>query len=889
MPVKKQKQKKSAKITKKKIVKKAKSLKNTAKNAKQMKGSSAKVAKKLIKAKKTSVKKVIAKRIKHATKSKVNKVKSSDFVGKVNNFKKQDSSDSVFFAKKSKKAENILQEKVVKTPLLLAPVKENHTEELILSKIEERVVHLEDEVREEDVAQLDIYPAKIEPTLQYLQELKDVRILPQKHKVNFLSGNSFVSRLRELVNPTYKPELVFSNLDYVHESEEIEDVFAKPQKNNLFQFNYQKNWQLKVVGFFLAAILVVAPLQTFSYYQNLVSTKDRILYMTNEAINNLKLGESAARNLDLFGASNQFGQAKDKFGQARQEVDNLGDLTTEILKILPNENRTVESGVALLEAGQLISESGEILAKSVGNVLDNGNYDNYYQSLQVFRVDLSIIIQKYYQAKEKLKSVDPKSLPAEHREKMATLLKYLPTVENGLTELYGITDSMLYALGDKQWQRYLFIFVNNNELRATGGFQGSFALVDVDRGKIKNMSIPAGGTYDIQGQLVPRVISPEPLHLINPRWEFQDSNWWPDYPTSAKKIAWFYTNANNPSVDGVITISSNMMIELLKIFGPIEMPEYNRTITAENFELETQKIVELEYDKKVNRPKQFLADLAPKLIEKLFTADKEQAKKLFEAAIKGLNERHLLVYFNRPDLQKIVTDFGWSGELRQTQGDFLSVIHTNIAGGKTDEVIDDEIRHIAEVQSDGSIIDTVTIIRKHNGIPNSNPFYGVQNNDYVRIYVPLGSSLLEARGFKRPPEKLFDKPSSDLTYDQDLLEVDTQQEKDPVSGTDIYNESGKTVFGNWLMLPAGSIGEVTIKYKLPFKLDSSSANTYFYSLLVQKQSGTKDVKIMSNLILNDNFKIVAKFPSNLAQENNQVNFSSDLNVDQFYGVALVNK
>jgi hypothetical protein len=328
------------------------------------------------------------------------------------------------------------------------------------------------------------------------------------------------------------------------------------------------------------------------------------------------------------------------------------------------------------------------------------------------------------------------------------------------------------------------------------------------------------------------------------------------------------------------------MVKLLEIFGPIEMPEYKRTISSLNFIAETQKIVELEYDKKANRPKQFLADLAPKLLERVFKADKSQMLKLLEVVKTSLNERQMLVYFNNPELQQLLTDFGWNGELRRTDGDYLSVIHTNLAGGKTDEVVKDTIQHRAEVQPDGSIIDTVKLIRRHNGIPGSNVFTGVQNNSYVRFYVPLGSTLIQASGFQAPPENLFEKPRPDYQIDVDLISVESEHVKDEISGTDIYNENGKTVFGNWLLLPAGAAGEVTIKYRLPFSLNDYGQNTYYYSLMAQKQAGTNNTEIFSNLKLNDRLRILAKFPADLTGEGLEASFHSGLTTDQFYGVAL---
>lgn len=376
--------------------------------------------------------------------------------------------------------------------------------------------------------------------------------------------------------------------------------------------------------------------------------------------------------------------------------------------------------------------------------------------------------------------------------------------------------------------------------------------------------------------------------MINSRWEFQDANWWPDFPTTAKKIQWFYQNANGPSTDGVICLTSTFLERLLEIFGPIPMPEYGREITAQNFVEETQKIVELEYDKKENRPKQFIADLAPKLLDKIFNANSEELKQIFEVLKTGLNERQFLVYFNDSQLEKIITNFGWSGELKSTAGDYLSVVHTNLAGGKTDGVIKEIIEHQAEVQSDGSIIDTVKLIRRHTGIPDENIFTGVQNNSYVRFYVPLGSTLLQASGFKKPAEELFEKPALDYQQDLDLISIESEHAKDEESDTDIYKENGKTVFGNWLQLKPGEIQEAVIKYRLPFKLALEGQNTFYYSLFAQKQAGSLGSELKSNLKLNYQLKPLAKFPADLASDREGVSFNSVLTTDKFYGVVLVN-
>ena len=98
-----------------------------------------------------------------------------------------------------------------------------------------------------------------------------------------------------------------------------------------------------------------------------------------------------------------------------------------------------------------------------------------------------------------------------------------------MNEIVSLSSALDSVFGDKQLKRYLIVFQNNNEIRPTGGFMGSFALVDIQKGKILNIDIPGGGTYDLKGQMKKEVEPPLPLQLSNNRWEFQDANWFPDF------------------------------------------------------------------------------------------------------------------------------------------------------------------------------------------------------------------------------------------------------------------------------------------------------------------------------------------------------------------------
>ena len=734
---------------------------------------------------------------------------------------------------------------------------------------------------------------------------------PQTAGVNFIAGGksksnffltSWIKAIFKIIFAPLKlfsgPQANYDHSSYLHEEKpkntfgdhsDIEDIFSPPKKEKSPIFNKPRSWKKKLALFVTTLFILVLPLQALTYYQDLQTTRDKILVATNEAIESLKMGEQAASLFDFSQANYNFENAQVNFVLAQNEVNALNKLTTELLKFLPEKNRSVQAGVTLLEAGELAATTGQIMATASQKFLGDSDVGDYYNSLVNFEQSLRTAFDNYRQIKEKISSINVNDLPEEHRDNFAQVISDLPKIENGLKNILAINSALLTILGQEQWQRYFFVFMNNNELRGTGGFMGSFALIDVDRGEIKNLEVPGGGTYDIQGQLRPKVIAPEPLHLINPRWEFQDANWWPDFPTAAPKIAWFQENADGPSVDGVIAMTATLLERLLVVFGPIDMPEYDTVITSENFRAEAQTYSALEYDKEENQPKKLIADLAPKLIDKIFNAQQEQFKDLFEILRNGLNEKHLLVYFNDVNTQSIVSSFGWDGRIKATAGDYLSVVHSNIAGGKTDEVITEIINHQAIVEEDGSIVNTVRLVRNHNGVRGENIFTGVQNNSYVRFYVPQGSILLEAQGFEKPPANLFEKPPADYIVDEDMKVVETNWYFDDKTGTSIHDESGKTVFGNWLQLQPGEIQEVVIKYKLPFKLLLAEGNVFFYSLLAQKQHGSLGSDLKSSLILNNKLKPLAKFPADLPSDENSVTFNAKLITDQFYGVTLIEK
>ena len=140
--------------------------------------------------------------------------------------------------------------------------------------------------------------------------------------------------------------------------------------------------------------------------------------------------------------------------------------------------------------------------------------------------------------------------------------------------------------------------------------------MDVRDGSIVNMSIPAGGSYDLKGQLNERLEPPAPMLLLgNNKWQFQDGNWYPDFPASAEKLMWFYRKSRNVTVDGVIAINASVLERLLGIIGPITDEKRGLTLSANSALATIQTEVESTSTRATKKPKQIISDLAPQFLE----------------------------------------------------------------------------------------------------------------------------------------------------------------------------------------------------------------------------------------------------------------------------------
>ncbi len=666
--------------------------------------------------------------------------------------------------------------------------------------------------------------------------------------------------------PNDVPENIFSYFEFPEDEEDVEEAelvtldqlhkqVDTPQKKKtpkrfkLPELPLPQGWQRAMGAFVMVSFVFVLPLHAMNVIHELQDTKTELETTSEQALSYFEAGTSAALEKQTKLAASSFQLAEASFASANKSLKNLGSGASLILSSLPMTSKTFTSSKALVNTLKELSTAGARLSEGFVSIEATTN-PSPLSRLEQLEIYLTSALPHIKEAEQSIKKVSIDSVPEEHQKELQTLIEQLPTLRGSIEEFLSMSDMIKFMLGQGGAKRYLLIFQNNTEMRPTGGFMGSFAELKVRDGEIESLTVPGGGTYDLQGSLTKFVAAPEPLQLLKARWEFQDTNWFPDFPTSARQILEFYSASGGPSIDGVIAINATFVAKLIGLLGPIEMPEYDRTISEENFLFETQKIVEFEYDKEENKPKAFIGDLAEKILNTTNDRSLEEFLALFEHTNLGLFQKDILLYFPNNEIQRQIQQNGWSGEIKQTQGDYLMVVNTNLGGGKTDGVIDEHVHVDVQVNDVGEILNTVTIRRTHNGIPGL-VFTGVNNVNYTRLYVPKGSTLISADGFDIPPASLFEEPEEDWQIDDDLLFIASTKKTDPASGTTITEEFGKTAFGNWIQTMPGKTSVARFTYKLPFtindlqnpsllsKLKTSVglSTTKRYTLTVQKQPG----------------------------------------------------
>ncbi len=661
-------------------------------------------------------------------------------------------------------------------------------------------------------------------------------------------------------------------------------------------------------------------LGSFLFVGTTLAVKDRVDVASKRAVVSIKTAIQSLRANDFATSQENINRAHEEFVFASTEMNKVSHFATFISQFIPGASK-LSSGNHIIEAGKYLTHTAKELHTIIPTVINkdsslltqDGKHVSFLALYELVANQMDIAYKDVLNARKHIDKVHLDDVPKEYRDTFIEMKEILPLVESSLkhgVESRSMVEELLGANGPRT---YLFLFQNNHEMRATGGFIGSYGIIKINNGNLEKMLID--DIFNPDGQLIDRVVPPLPIQKISADWSLHDSNWFVDFPLSAKKAMDFYERTGGPTVDGVIAITPAMMKKFLVITGPISLPQYNIVLTSENFmevmqnkiedednyktieksdgKMNNKKEIKIEKTKYVEnnrenkkQPKKILSDLMPIMLDKLLDKNSpEHLARLLSAISSGMKEKHIIMYMTNERMQDIIESNGWGGTVLQTDKDYLSVVNTNINGFKTDGVIDETITHTASIDANGYIVDTVQIKRVHNGGKTGFPWWDAVNSDYMRIYVPQGSELLSVEGQTREINtQRLDYDALKYERDPDVEREEKGMYIDEETGTRIYDEYNKTVFANWVYVSPQESVTVTYKYRLPFRVDfdyDKDGKFGSYAILFQKQSGSENSSIISNIVLDNNF-------SQVWSSNNDASLQmhNNLKTDRYHGIVF---
>ena len=267
-----------------------------------------------------------------------------------------------------------------------------------------------------------------------------------------------------------------------------------------------------------------------------------------------------------------------------------------------------------------------------------------------------------------------------------TLLTELKRWHAYLDTILRHYDTILWALWKNERKQYLIVFQNADEIRPTGGFMWSMAIVSIFRGRIDIFD--KKDVYAIEWDLkladYERRPAPKWINELTEFFWLRDSNYFINTKDSAESIRFFVGQAWL-DIDGIIFLNQNSIRRLLDISWPVYFEDLRRDITQNNF----SEIISLLVEAKVFHtgtlwtPKQILFDFVPVFFSHL----KEQWKYTEYARFlaQEIQNREIMLWLFDEDWQELLSELWIDGHIDFSKSeDFWYPVYTSVSWNKSD-------------------------------------------------------------------------------------------------------------------------------------------------------------------------------------------------------------
>jgi hypothetical protein len=171
-------------------------------------------------------------------------------------------------------------------------------------------------------------------------------------------------------------------------------------------------------------------------------------------------------------------------------------------------------------------------------------------------------------------------------------------------------------------------------------------------------------------------------------------------------------------------------------------------------------------------------------------------------------------------------------------GTYLAVVNANIAGGKSDAFIRQEIKATIDIDVSGNIFTNVVVEKNHTGGKEKDPWWNKTNVNYTQIYTTPNSNLVLASGNTSHEKTMdIDYKNGNYTENETLKKIEDTTTFLPDYNIWRMQAFGKYVFATWWEIPAGKTKELNVRYHTPANKYDTIVSGKTYTFVFDKQSG----------------------------------------------------
>jgi hypothetical protein len=265
---------------------------------------------------------------------------------------------------------------------------------------------------------------------------------------------------------------------------------------------------------------------------------------------------------------------------------------------------------------------------------------------------------------------------------------------------------------------YLIILQNSDELRATGGFMGSYTNYSIKNGKIENFEVR--DIYDPDGLYKGYKEAPAGMNEYlssGNGMKLTNANWYPELTASAKNIISFFEEIEIKKYNGVIFINLDFVENILQTTGEIYLADYQVYINENNFS-ELARSGRQDFFPGSNEKANFLNSSLTAIKYKLVDLAKENPQKIAALLKNAISEKNIQAYSQNQEIENIFKKYQLAGQLANPEKQrYFYLVESNVGINKANRLVNRKMEIKIEDQ-DFQRQTTVKIIYQNNNDKN---------------------------------------------------------------------------------------------------------------------------------------------------------------------------